>query len=425
MRYVVVVLSILLISCGTGCSDLSGVVSGVEPISNAEMSRLSFSCQHEVIPELTGDADVIFRYARWLQANNQLSRDASIYAEVERLYRIASEGGHYKANINLQIGAMRGHFKLRGHELLRMSQQLIVAEVATGYLMTARVLQVGGGGLQQDEEMSLKYYRKAADEGNAAAQAYVAGKLAPIPAMSKIARKMRRCAAEQGHGDAAVMVALYHRRVGEYAEALELLQLGASAGDESAGSFLMNAFKSQSPENRFNYFAQDEDLERADRYRAIWRVLANYSYANPSVPEINEIVPLPPAKLPPWDGKLQWLEERLANIPPPKPEEWLIEKLAKEKGLDPATGRPKPGSPAFQAEYFPADTCQSGEPCPQEGYWKVMWPESWVHNEEVIQHFNEGDLLPHPEGNYYIHRIWPLPRKLMKGPIYVKWGLLG
>ncbi|MFV2946319.1 DUF6396 domain-containing protein, partial [Pseudomonas japonica] len=170
---------------------------------------------------------------------------------------------------------------------------------------------------------------------------------------------------------------------------------------------------------------QSIDLERAERYNKIWRVLANYSYANPVVPEINEIVPLPPAKLPPWDGKIKWLEDRLANIPPPKPEEWLIEKLAKEKGLDPATGRPLPGSPAFKAEYFPVDTCKSGEPCPQEGYWKVMWPERWVRNEEVIQHFNEGELMPHPEGNYYLHRIWPLPRKLVRGPIFVKWGLLG
>ncbi|MNI91014.1 hypothetical protein D3C73_1486230 [compost metagenome] len=44
-----------------------------------------------------------------------------------------------------------------------------------------------------------------------------------------------------------------------------------------------------------------------------------YSYANPTVPEINELLPLPPAQLPPWDGKLQWLEVRLANVPLQKP----------------------------------------------------------------------------------------------------------
>ncbi|MEE1926017.1 DUF6396 domain-containing protein [Pseudomonas sp. 148P] len=423
MRWVVIISFLLSVSCGVSNKAVASILSGVEAMS--DIGRLNFSCSYEEGPGYAGDLDVLFRYARWLQVNNQLIRDEGVYAQAERLYRIASEGGHYKANINLQIGAMRGYFKVKGYERLRMSQELIDAKVAAGYLMVARMLQVGGGGLKKDEEMSLKFYRKAADEGNASAQAYVADKLASIPALSEVARDMRRCAAAQSHGEAAVAVALYHKRVGDYAQALELFQMGASAGNESAIGFLEAAFRGAAPEDDFNYLGQSIDLERAERYNKIWRVLANYSYANPVVPEINEIVPLPPAKLPPWDGKIKWLEDRLANIPPPKPEEWLIEKLAKEKGLDPATGRPLPGSPAFKAEYFPVDTCKSGEPCPQEGYWKVMWPERWVRNEEVIQHFNEGELMPHPEGNYYLHRIWPLPRKLVRGPIFVKWGLLG
>ncbi|KAE9650672.1 sel1 repeat family protein, partial [Pseudomonas sp. PB105] len=88
------------------------------------------------------------------------------------------------------------------------------------------------------------------------------------------------------------------------------------------------------------YLHLQEDLERAERYNAIWSLLADYSYADPKVPEINEVLPLPPAKLPAWDGKLQWLEARLANIPPPKPSEALIQQLAKAKLLEPATGRP-------------------------------------------------------------------------------------
>ncbi|PXL63288.1 DUF6396 domain-containing protein, partial [Klebsiella variicola] len=37
--------------------------------------------------------------------------------------------------------------------------------------------------------------------------------------------------------------------------------------------------------------------------------------------------------------------EREANIPPPEPSAALIEKLAKAKQLNPATGRPLPTSP--------------------------------------------------------------------------------
>ncbi len=103
------------------------------------------------------------------------------------------------------------------------------------------------------------------------------------------------------------------------------------------------------PTNTLHYLGQEKDLERAERYKTIWRILARYSYAKPSVPEINDILPLPPAQLPPWDGKLQWLEERKANVPPPKPSEALISQLAEARQLDPATGCPLPSSLNFVA----------------------------------------------------------------------------
>ncbi|HBT4573620.1 TPA: sel1 repeat family protein, partial [Klebsiella pneumoniae] len=49
-------------------------------------------------------------------------------------------------------------------------------------------------------------------------------------------------------------------------------------------------------------------------------------------------------------GKLKWLEEWEANIPPPVPDAALIEKLAQAKQLNPATGRPLPTSPDFEKD---------------------------------------------------------------------------
>ncbi len=268
----------------------------------------------------------------------------------EDLYRIAAENNHYKANVNLQNGAMRGQFKLSGGERLRLSQQLIDAHVASGYYMIAIYLQKGAAGLQQDENMSLRYFRKAADEGSAQAQAYVAEKLAPIDIAPDIARQMRRCAAEQGNGKAAGALGVHLSTAKQYRAALEAFQLGAAAGDETSASFLSKGFRGPQPDDRLYYLGQQEDLERAERYKKIWSLLADWSYANPSVPEINEIVPLPPAKLPAWDGKLKWVEERQANIPPPKPSEALIEQLAKTMVLDPKTGKPLPGSPVYSKE---------------------------------------------------------------------------
>eukprot|EP01038_Epipyxis_sp_PR26KG_P020131 gene20131-28492_t len=163
----------------------------MSPITEAKQ-KLTFTCMHETIPEPSTEADVLFQYARWLQKNNQLKQDKTIDAEIERLYRIAAENEHYKANINLQNGAMRGKFKLRGDEHLRLSQQLIEAGVATGYYFIGIFLKNGSAGLKQDSEMALRYFRKAADQGSTLAQDYVADKLAPVDIAPTVAQEMRR-----------------------------------------------------------------------------------------------------------------------------------------------------------------------------------------------------------------------------------------
>ena len=354
-----VLASLLLIACNM--SDKTPL----EPLDDIKVD-LAFTCVHEVIPPPSADTDQVFQYARWLQKNNLLKQDKTVDAEIERLYRIASESGHFKANINLQNGTMRGEFELRGEEHLRLSQQLIDANVATGYYFISIFLKDGSAGLKQDLEMALRYFRKAADTGSANAQYYVAEKLAPIRIAPAIALQMYRCAAEQGLGKAATMLAMYLQDDKKYDDAIGILQMAAATGSSNAAGKLEEAFRAPPMRNEMYYLGQQEDLERADRYEKIWRVLANYSYADPKVPEINEILPLPPAKLPAWDGKLQWLEARLANVPPPKPTPELIQQLAKAKTLDPATGKPMPGSPSFSENQLLKSTCSSGQACPQK-----------------------------------------------------------
>ncbi|WP_256254655.1 SEL1-like repeat protein, partial [Pseudomonas agarici] len=386
-------------------------------------AKLAFTCVHEQIPAPSAEADVLFQYARWLQKNNQLKQDKTVDVEIERLYRIAAENGHYKANINLQNGAMRGHFKLRGKEHRRLSQQLIDANVATGYYFIGIFLQQGSAGLAKDPEMSLRYYRKAADQGSAQAQYSVANKLAPSDIAPDVARQMRRCAAEQGHGNAASDLGVNLQGKGLYQEALKAFQLGVAAGDETSASFLNKGFRGPPATDELYYLDQQEDLERAERYDKIWSLLANYSYANPSVPEINEILPLPPAKLPAWDGKLQWLEARLANVRPQKPHEALIQQLAKAKLLEPATGKPMPGSPAFLKVDSPAPTCVSGQPCPRTGYWQAIRLNRqgfWMLKDEIIRHFEENEIMPTLTLRTHKPRFL-LPNKISVGEESIEW----
>ncbi|EPN37510.1 lipoprotein, partial [Pseudomonas syringae pv. actinidiae ICMP 19096] len=291
MRLTLLLSSLLLVACSSGNAiTLRTNDTPLNQLSEVN-AKLAFTCVHEKIPTPSTETDVMFQYARWLQKSNQIQQDETVDVEIGRLYRIAAD--------------------LTGGERLRLSQQLIDAHVASGYYMIAIYLQKGAAGLQQDENMSLRYFRKAADEGNAQAQTYVADKLAPFRIAPDIARQMRRCAAEQGNSDAAVALGFDLKTDKKYQEALEAFQRGVASGDETAASFLGKIFRNPKPDDRMYYMDQKEDLQRAERYKQISKILNRLSYANPKVPEINEIVPLPPAKLPAWDGKLKWVDNWL------------------------------------------------------------------------------------------------------------------
>lgn len=388
--------------------------------------NLAFTCKHELIPAASADSDVVFKYARWLQKNNQLKQETEVDREIARLYRIAAENGHVKANINLQNDSLRGKFRLQGHEHLRFSQALIDAGVATGYYFVSLFLKNGIADLKQDTEMSLRYLRKAADEGSAQAQYEIADVLAPSDIAPEVAVQMYRCAAGQGHGDAAVTLGVDRKYYKQYREAMEAFQLGIAAGNESSSSFLRNGFRGPEPTNELYYLALKKDLERAERYDKIWSILADYSYAHPKVPEINEILPLPPAKLPPWDGKLQWLEAREANVPPEKPSPELIQRLTQDLKLDPDTGKPMPGAKVFSQAHLSAAPCVAGSQCPVSGYWQVV-DYSTIRTSDgqpVIRHFEQGETFPVVQMQYEEERIWPLPSAVRVGPVRVSWRLV-
>ena len=427
MRRLLLLTSLLLAACDNGSAPTHPTQDpAVNPLTEIK-TKLAFTCVHEQIPSPSAEADELFRYARWLQKNNLLKQDKAVDLEIERLYRIASENGHYKANINLQNGTMRGHFTLSGAEHLRLSQQLIDVNVAMGYYFIGVFLKNGSAGLKQDTAMSLRYFRKAADQGSAQAQYAVGDILAPIDIAPDVARQMRRCAAEQGNGDAAIALGVDLKNESRYQEALEVFQMGVVAGHESAAGRLEEAFRGHPPSDRLYYLGQQEDLERAKRYEKIWSLLADYSYANPKVPEINDILPLPPAKLPTWDGKLQWLEARLANVPPKKPSEALIQQLAKAKLLEPATGRPTPDSPAFIKASYPEPTCTSGQACPQTGYWRAFSLSRDVYarfNDGVIRRFEKNEIMPTLQVESHKPRLL-LPDIITVNEESIEWRLLG
>jgi len=425
MRRLLLLSCLILAACDGGSAPATvNKDFAMNPLSDIN-TRLAFTCKHETIPAPSAETDMLFRYARWLQVNNRLKEDRAVDAQTERLYRIAAANGHYRANINLQNGSMRGQFSLTGAEHLRMSQQLIDAGVATGYYFVAIFLKNGAAGLQQDTDMALRYYRKAADEGSAQAQAYVAEKLFMAGTAYDVAAQMRRCAAEQGEGEAASNLGINLQGKGLYQEAVEAFQLGVAAGDEISAYALEKGFGGPKPTDTLYYLGQPKDPERASRYKKIGDILSRYSYRSPSVPEINDIVPLPPAPLPAWDGKLKWVETYNANTEPPKPGEALIVELAKAKQLNPATGRPLPSSPDFDKNAAIVLLCKTGEPCPKSGYWQIARPPRQGVSRNAIVMFKEGDIMPADVVDIYRARPWPFGDKHEQHEQHTDWRYLG
>jgi len=370
------------------------------PNLEAVRANLAFTCVQEAdhLPPLDPEADELFKYARYLQK----LPGPKDFDEVARYYRIAAAHGHYKANSNLQQLVSQGLASSPDpeKESIDLASQLIDAGVPSGYYDIGYYLNLGYG-LKQDKDMALRYFRKAADLGNADAQFHVGNLLAPLDKAPEIARQMRQCAADQGHGEAAGTLGIDLKTDKKYADALTTFQQGVKSGDTMSASFLESGFKGPPPSNGLYYLALPNDPERSRRYELIGKFIDRNDGRNPKVPDIDQIVPLPPANLPPWDGTFQWQKEQDTSAALPKPSDELVNRLSQSKHLDPATGLPLTVSAkSAQSNLSSADVtllplgtrANSGERCPQDGVWCV--PEAVGKIASVRQRFAKGDILP-------------------------------
>ena len=299
--------------------------------------NLKFECAHEAerLPPLTAEPDQLYKYGLYLQ----LKPGKKDFNEVARYYRIAAAHGHYKASTNLQAIVSRGQALSPDFwvETLDLVEDLIKQGIPGGYYDMGRYLDRGFG-VVQDPDKAKAYYRHAADLGNPEAQYYVAELLGRIPGPDDVMLQMYNCAMEQGHAVAAYSIGMYRKAGKLYSEAVPAFQEAVRNGNASAARFLGGGFITTSLKEELRYMALSPDPERSRRYLLIDEFLTRYENLGAKVPDIDQIVPLPPAKLPDWDETFQWKKDRDAAVPPPKPSDELMQRLSEEKGLDPATG---------------------------------------------------------------------------------------
>ncbi|WP_278499789.1 SEL1-like repeat protein [Paraburkholderia fungorum] len=398
MRKTLIVLSV--VSLLSACSKNENAMNPLPDVSAVRL-KLAFTCAREVdhLPPVDPEADKLFQYGRFLEKE----AGPKDFNDVARYYRIAAAYGHYKANHNLQILISSGAASSPNpqKESVDLAEQLIKAGVPSGYYDIGHYL-LNGYGLQRDDDAARRYIRKAADLGNADAQYYVGNLLDPADMAPEIARQMFQCAADQGHAESANYLGISLQNDSKYAEAQSAYQRGVEAGSAESALSLEAGFATESVSDRVAYLGVKRDMERSHRYELIGQFIHRNDGRNPKVPDIDKIVPLPPAKLPPWDGTFQWQKEQDAAALPQKPSDELIDQLAKAKQLDPATGLPLSGlsnktsqadEPSKVASRVPLGTLASaGDICPEDGVWHAKLEAGQMGDSQ--RRFLKGDTLP-------------------------------
>ncbi|WP_407056611.1 SEL1-like repeat protein [Burkholderia seminalis] len=384
----------------TACSKNESAMNPLPDVSAVRLN-LAFTCTHEAdhLPPLDSEADKLFQYARYLE-----KRDGpKDFNDVARYYRIAAAFGHYKANHNLQILVSSGMASSPDpeKESVDLAEQLIKAGVPSGYYDIGHYL-LNGYGVQKDDDAARRYIRKAADLGNADAQYYVGNLLDPADAAPDIALKMFQCAADQGHAEAANYLGVSFQTDKRFDEAARAFQTSVTAGSSQSALLLEEAFDVSGGKDPLTNLGVHADAERSRRYELIGKFLRANDGRNPKVPDIDKVVPLPPAKLPPWDGTFQWQKEQDAAVPPRKPSNEVIDQMAKEKHLDPATGLPlasqtektaQEDQSANIATRVPLGTvARTGQQCPEDGVWCAKLDAGQVG--DAKRRFLKGDALP-------------------------------
>ncbi len=346
---------------GTGHATSPGIIDEYKArkIKMEKMEQLkanlAFVCKHEEKPELLPETQQLYNYALYHDLHNMWTgkRGDAVWNGLARYYRIAAMNGDYKANIRLQYLLKSGRISsdMPQTEVHNLNEELAKQLPATAYYNLYGYLDVGYG-VRTEKDGKYAYLRKAADLGSREAQYVVADMLGKIndddtlEMRIRLIDQLRACASGQGLGDASEMLGLRLERKKEYPKALEAFHQGVKNGSELSANVLSEVFHNKRENKYLDDLNLTEDSERARRYKIIGDYLYEKDYLQPKVPDLDDIVPLPPAPLPEWDGKIafqRWFEGEA----PPKPDEALVRRLAwqaglnGDTGLDEKTGMPK------------------------------------------------------------------------------------
>lgn len=312
------------------------VLPHLQPLTPFDPHIASFECRTEAskVPPVDAQADDWFLEARALEDGFTFVDDRD-YKKIVKLTRQAAERHHWNAMLNLASLYVEGRDLPNGEDAaLTLVSRAMELGVPAAYDRMG-TYYLNGTGVNANADRAYAFFQKAAQMGNPQAMAFLGEKMdaggddlkpgywGNIP----IAIKMFECALAQGYGPAAVeMEPMYAvprgpdgmplgRETPETRDrVMRALHEGVRGGCHFCALSLWYEF--DHPDNLENMFVPFIDKARAQRYGMLRDALE----FNPDrrFPNLDKILPLPPAELPPWDGKREsLLAAAMAVVPAP------------------------------------------------------------------------------------------------------------
>ncbi|MBZ5791044.1 sel1 repeat family protein [Burkholderia contaminans] len=281
--------------------------------------RKTFACvyQDQHLPPVDPLAEFWFQQALSLDDPNidyNKRDDSKIY----QLYSQAAERNHWKAMLNIASLILSNRQGVPTHDpdiAIRWVEKAMKLEVPDAYDMMGVYHQnwlIKGG----NATSALAFFQRAADMGSPSAQTFIGAKTdaayddpgGEFWGNLPIATQMLECALAQGYGGAAKELGHVYSRP-QTAEAklraLNVLHQGVKLGSAECANKLFTEFDGMDLTDGTNLVGHI-DKARAERYSRLGDALEFYQ-GRLKLPDLDKVLPLPPAPLPKWDGNVQTL----------------------------------------------------------------------------------------------------------------------
>jgi hypothetical protein len=363
--------------------DKNKVPPHMQPLPPFNPHIASFECQTEAstVPPIDAQAEDWFLEARALEDRTILVEDPD-YKKIVQLTRQAAERHHWKAMLNLASLYVEKRDPPHGEtEAVALVSEAMELGVPAAYDRMG-TYYLNATGVNGNPDRAYAFFQKAAAMGSPHAMHFLGEKMdagadnlkpgywGNIP----IAIKMFECALAQGYGPAAEELEyMYARPRGQDGmplgretpetreRVMRALHEGVKGGCENCANSL--AIEFDHPSNLENMFVPFIDKARAQRYNMLGDALS----FNPDrrFPNLDKILPLPPAPLPPWDGTRESL-------------------LAAAMAVVPATEAPAPTEASLRKGRYFLDSAYAFRPiaettaalhAPVASYWQPTAPQ--------------------------------------------------